>query len=66
MQRDNLLVKLKHSTSDKHSAWHLKGHSTEDILQVTGVGMKGRLVKLLSIDDLLPGCTSWLLPKSKG
>lgn len=64
-QRDNLPIELKHNTSDSHSTWYLEGHSAKDILQVTGVGMKGRLVKLLSIDDLLPGCTSWLFPKSK-
>lgn len=56
-------VKLKHRTGDGHSSRHLEGHSAEDILQVTGVGMKGRLVQLLCIDDLLSGRIGRLLAK---
>lgn len=48
----NLLVKLKHSSSDCHTAWNLKAHSSENILQVAAVGVESALVKLLSEDDL--------------
>lgn len=57
-------VKLKHSAGDGHSSWYLKGHSAKDILQVAGVGMKGRFVQLLRIDNLLSGSIGWLLANS--
>ncbi|KYN27615.1 hypothetical protein ALC57_03014 [Trachymyrmex cornetzi] len=57
-------VELKHSAGDGHSTRHLEGHSTENILQVAGIRMKGRLVQFLRIDNLLCGSIGWLFANS--
>jgi len=57
-------IKLKHSTGDGHSSRYLEGHPAKNILQIAGVRMKGRLIQLLGIDDLLPSRIDWLLAKS--
>lgn len=59
------LVELQHCTSDGHSSRHLKAHATEDILQVTRVGMECTLVELLRVDQLLTACWRWLLLRTK-
>ena len=40
-------------TGDDHSAWDLKRHSTEDILLLSSVRVKGRFVDVLGAPHLL-------------
>lgn len=64
LSRRKVPVKLKHRAGDGHTSRYLEGHSAEDVLQVAGIRMIGRLVQLLRIDDLLPGRVAWLVAKS--
>ncbi len=57
-----VLVELQHAGCDDHAPGHLEGHAADDVLQVPGVRVEGRVVQLLRVDDIVSCRTRRFLP----